>query len=428
MRPPRPETPDGLKTPGLAWRPRRDGWVAYWQARTDKIEAGFRTKNVRIWPTHDNGGAPTREDWLSIASRCEILQGEMLAWGRPVQVLDPVTLYDGTLGSLINVYTSDNDSPYKELRYHSRVPYDGRLEILRATVGSARMHALSFRDMKRWYEAFRRPATEGGADRIARGHALMTTVRIVIAYGAMLEIPDCKRMSDILSKMEFQNPQKRTEFLTAAQAIAIRAEAHRQGLHSIAIAQAFQYELMIRQKDAIGEWIPRSEPGTAAVFDGKDKWLHGIDWSNVSNDLILTKRISKSLRGRRATVIKESGKTESFDLTAYPMIMEELALIPGDRRQGPIVICESTGLPWRMKTFRTKWREIATAAGIPKTVQNRDSRAGGVTEAMDSGAPPDQVRRHAAHSQLSTTLGYSRTAVSSKNAVAEFRVKTRRTE
>ena len=64
-------------------------------------------------------------------------------------------------------------------------------------------------------------------------------------------------------------------------------------------------------------------------------------------------------------------------------------------------------------------------ADIPKHVQNRDSRAGFITEAFDSGAIPDQIRRSAGHSQLSTTMGYARDSLAARNNVTQLRVKNR---
>jgi len=46
---------------------------------------------------------------------------------------------------------------------------------------------------------------------------------------------------------------------------------------------------------------------------------------------------------------------------------------PGIRRR------ESAGKPWDAAGFRRVWREIADAAGVPRSIKNMDSRAGGVT-------------------------------------------------
>jgi hypothetical protein len=56
------------------------------------------------------------------------------------------------------------------------------------------------------------------------------------------------------------------------------------------------------------------------------------------------------------------------------MVTEELAKMGERPANGPIVVCEWSGLPWTAHEFRRWWRQIANAAGIPKTVFNMDSR------------------------------------------------------
>jgi len=46
--------------------------------------------------------------------------------------------------------------------------------------------------------------------------------------------------------------------LSEEQADAIRVEAHKQNRASIALAQAFQFDTALSQKDVVGEWVPIS--------------------------------------------------------------------------------------------------------------------------------------------------------------------------
>ena len=397
-------------TPRLVWRKQKNGKTAYWVCRPDIVARGYPIKTKRLW----HGTIPTDDEFDLISSQCQLLQSEAITWAHGGVAGDPRSLYDGTLASLIRVYETDADSPYRSLRFHTRGTYDRRMDIMKRAIGAARLAAVTFRDIKRWHESF------AVGDRPARGHEMMTMLRIVVAFGTLLELPDCQRVKGILSGMTFPMPKKRRDFLTATQAVAIRRRAHDLGFPSIALAQAVQFECMLRQKDVIGEWVPVSEPGLSDVQAGGRKWLHGLHWSQIDNRLILRKVISKSLRGRDATGKKEQGTIEEFDLSVYPMVMEELAHIT--RRSGPVVVCEYSGLPWRTKPFQAKWREIAAAVGIPATVQNRDSRAGGITEATDATDNFDAVRRHAGHSQPSMTARYSRAHVEQKSEVERLRV------
>jgi hypothetical protein len=426
-----PVKPIGLDSPGLAWRLRKSQaairWEAYWIASQDAVKRGYQVKTVRLWPlSGEIADCPTVDEWLALASRCASLQAEMLTWVNGGVITDSRSIFDGTFGSLIRLYQLDIDSPYRELRYRTALTYSSYLASLTAMVGTRRLSDLTFRDFKRWHEGFRLPAQGSNKERPARAHGLMTMVRIVIGFGKLLEVPNCQRLSGLLSGMTFSLPKKRSEFLTADHVIAIRQEAHRRGLPSIAFAQALQFELMLRQKDVLGEWLPISEPGASDVVWHGQKWLHGLHWRDIDDDLVLRKVISKSLRGRRAVTTTGAGKIEEFDLRSYPMVMEEIGKTDPNL-QGPLVICETTGRPWAQKTFQPIWREIADAVGVPRAVQNRDSRAGGITEATDASADFEAVRRHAGHSQQSMTARYSRTHVEIKNRVEKLRVESRRT-
>lgn len=430
----RPEKPADLSTPGLVWRPRSRGWLAYWVPRTDIAERGYPVKSAQLWPPSEGeyGPAPTSAEWDAMASRCETMQAEMLAWsnGRTVE-WDPKKVYDGTLASAITVYLKDPDSPFAELRYHTARQYERVLEQLKAAIGEALIPALTFRDFKRWHKGFCQPKVEGGKRRVARGHSLMTYVRLVIGFGALLKLAGCKDARDTLSEMDFEMGKRRTQRITAAHAIAIRAEAHRRGRGSIALAQALQFDLGNRQKDAVGEWVPLSEPGISDIFDRAprsitetaQKWLHGFRWDEVSPDLILTHRLSKSIRGKRGVVDPDAGKVKTYDLKAYRMVMEELALIPPERRVGAMVTDERTGMPWRTKVLQGLWREIATAAGVPKEVQNRDSRAGAITHGRQSGARLEDMRHVAGHTKIEQTAAYDQDDVETGNKVAQLRAK-----
>lgn len=428
----RPEKPTDLSTPGLVWRPRKRGWLAYWVARADIVERGYPVKSAQLWPPSEgqHGPAPTPDEWHAIASRCETLQAEMLAWssGR-VRQWNPHKVYDGRLTTLIDVYLQDPDSPFKELRYHVARKYERVLEQLRAAVGEALIPALTFRDFKRWHEGFCAPKIDGGKRRISRGHVFMTYLRLAVGFGALLKLPGCRDAKETLGDMTFENPKRRTAVVVARQVVAIRAEAHRRGVGSVGFAQALQFELTLRQKDVVGEWVPLAEPGVSDIFDAApraitqtaQKWLHGLRWEEIDADLILTHRISKSIRGRRGVLDPDAGKIKRFDLKAYPMVMEELALIPPEARTGALVKCEYTGLPWRTKVFQGKWRTIATAAGVPTDVQNRDSRAGAITEGRKAGARLEDMRHVAAHSKIEQTAGYDRGDIDDDNKVAQLR-------
>ena len=195
--------------------------------------------------------------------------------------------------------------------------------------------------------------------------------------------------------LRFSVGRHRKEYITADQALAIIAKAHELGRNSIALAQAFQFECTLRQKDVIGEWVPMEDKELSDIHDGQWKWIRGLRGEEIDSNLILRHMTSKKQ------------KPIEINLRLAPMIMAELAFAGKFPAMGPLIICEATGSPWSAKSFREHWRKVATAAGVPKTTWNMDSRAGAITEATEV-AEMDDVRRTATHSNVSQTQAYSR--------------------
>lgn len=294
------------------------------------------------------------------------------------------------------------------LRYASRIHYDALMRMIESEYGAEPVAQIKGRTIQHWYDGW-------SVNSISTAHAKIKMLRTLFSFGtAFLEDDDCIRISGVLSKMKFQMPQARSERLTANQAMLIRAKAHEMGRPSIALAQAFQFELMLRQKDVIGEWVPLAEVGMSDTLDGTGmKWLRGIRWEEIDQNMVLVHITSK--RKKKITV----------NLNNAPMVMEELALLKDRPASGPIIISEFDSLPWTKEEFRRWWRKIADACGIPKEVKNMDSRAGAITEASDAGADLEHIRHAATHSNISMTQRYSRGAEEKIAQVQKIRVESR---
>jgi hypothetical protein len=402
------ERPKISETPGLDWYRRTDHWVAYWVCPRAVVKKGYQPKSVRLWPPSSAPHAELTADVVRfLQSECDLHQGHMLAWlgGWTCNT----NAYDGTLNGLIRSYETDPDSPFANVRHGTRDNYSRLLADIARYVGRSDVAAIKSRDVKRWFEHWATPATPGGPRRLDKAHGLVTMLRMLLKYGAgLLECPDCDRVHSALGKLSFAKGRPRTQSLTRAQAKAIIAAANGAGWPSIALAQALAFELMLRQRDVIGEWVPTSEPGLSGIIGGGNKWQIGLQWSEVSSDLILTHRLSKSIRGRAGIGDDRVGKVKVYDLKLYPLVIEQLQHIAPEQRSGPMVICESTGLPWQMRWFRKQWRRIANTAGIPADVQYRDSRAGGITEGVEVSGDLDLARIGAGHSNVGMTARYSR--------------------
>lgn len=380
--------PPRIEAPGLTWKSRKNGWEARWQARTDLVQRGYTIKSRRVW----SGIEPNETEIAYIQDQCQSLQAEMLVWGRGG--IPQSTDFDGTLSGLIRCYETDADSPLRKLRYKTRQYYRSLCNRLEQDLGEKQIAEIKARQILHWHEGI-------AGEHVAMGHSVIGMLRILAGFGAtILEDQECERLSGVLSKMRFLMPKPRNSVLTAEQASLVRAKACELGLRSIALAQAFQFDGMLRQKDVIGEWVPINEPGISDVLDGNNKWLRGIRWEEIDDNFILRHITSK--RQKEITI----------DLKLAPMVMEELANHSRSSypARGPIIISDVSDKPWYAVEFRKAWRRAADSCGVPKSVRNMDSRAGAITEATEAGADLESIKHAATHSDIGMTQRYARGA------------------
>lgn len=419
----------GQPAPGLVWRTRKDGWVATWQARTDITERGFKPKYVALW----GGGTPNEIEAAEIATRCQHLQYEMLAWSRGVEP-PPEILPDhftGSLKSLVHCYKTDPDSPFQKNRFHVRKNRSNMLARIVTRHGDTALSEIKARVLLTWHKDW-----SHDGKKLATGSAFIGQLRALFSFGAtLLEDPHCERLCGVMHKMRFTGTKHRVVSVTAEYANMVRTTAREHfGWHSIALGQAFQFEGTLRQKDVIGEIVPLSEPGVSAVIIEGQKWLRGIVWPEIDENLIL----------RHITSKKQ--KLTEIDLKLAPMVMEELQLMAGNESlivvneitkkvtvnrhllpaSGPVVICEITGLPWKDSEYRRKWRLIARMCGIPDNVWNMDSRSGAISEAIQAGVPMELVRHAAVHSDISQTSDYDRAQAEANAKSMRMRMENRK--
>lgn len=403
------ERPHIADAPGLAWRPRKQGWAAVWLARQDVAQKGFKpsTRQLAVFESQ-----PTEAQADDVRLACARLQREMYDFleAKPKE-------FGGTVLALIAAYQTDPDSPYHAARYRTRRDIDNWCRRINAKHGTDKLADLGARDLKRWYEDTRWPEGKQGPERVASAHAMITIVRMMLSFGTAFEvekaprdrISECGRLKAILTELTFEKGKGRTETVSIRQSEDIAAAAEADGLASVALAQELMRRLGLRQRDVLGEWVPVSEPGVSTVLHHGQKWLRGIRWEEISASRILTHAMSKSRKG----------KVLEFDLTDYPEIIEKLDRIPANMRTGPVVVCERTGRPWKGNHFRLVWREMADKAGVPKGVQNRDNRAGLVTEVIAAtNGNIEAARKMAGHSDGRTTAGYSRDQLATNRKTA----------
>jgi hypothetical protein len=237
---------------------------------------------------------------------------------------------------------------YGKLLHKSRRDYAARMRRIEREYGELPLRDVTSEDLKKWCALW---STNGVHP--AMGKAVMTLVRILLRFGAKrFGDKDCARLAVQFPRFEKRKKVERKQ-INAAQLVAFRAQAHKMGLHRLALGVAIQYEVQLSQKQLIGHWVPMSDPGTSDVIRNEKKWLGGLDWSQIDADRIL--RLSSG---------------DEIDLSECLIVMEELNRLPEIPDSGPIIVCEPLGVPYPENEYHFRWRKVATAAGIPKSVRN----------------------------------------------------------
>jgi hypothetical protein len=269
-----------------------------------------------------------------------------------------------TLNELAERYKTDPDSSFTSLAHNTREQYQALLKLILRDYGDERLSNINARTFLQWHANW----SEGGKEPVA--HAKIGQLRRLMSFGAtMLEDSDCIKLSLYLNKLKFEAPKKRIEKMTPDQADAIRAMAHKKKRPSIALSQAFQFDLKLRQRDVIGEWVPVADRSESDLIDGDNKWVRGLRWEEIDDKLILRKQTTYG--------------DIAFDLHMAPMVMDEFSKqygYSGDRSKlrtsGAVILSEFGKLPWTGAEFRRWWRLLADEAGVPPEIRNSDSRKG----------------------------------------------------
>lgn len=406
--------------PGLKWTKVKLGWTARWRPRGDLVEKGFKVESLRLWTSTKAMPEPDELTKTYIADRCQSLQADMLAWAHGGAPVLPAT-YDATWAGLVTQYKTDPDSPYHSKRFATRQHYDTLCRRVEKDMGAERIDTTNTRRLKRLHESWIAPYAHipDSQPKVSMGHAMIGMLRTLTTFGAtILECRDCRAIRPDLKDMRISAGKPRDAALSAEQATLIRQTA-RAECPSIALAQALQFDLALRQKDVIGEWVPMEEKGPlSTTTNGDEKWIRGLRWEEIDAGLVLRHVTSKRQ------------KAITFDLHWAPMVMEEFCLMTGRAtviredlpKSGPIVVNGSTGFPWHNAMFRRTWRELARKCGIPDNVRNMDTRAGAATEATAAGAPIEHVKHLMTHSDIAMTQRYARGDEAKVEGVMKSRV------
>jgi len=390
-------------SPGLKWRKTKSGEQPYWVARqVVRDPMGYPDKTIRL-----DCGASADE----LAEKCRDETAKLLRWMDDIDAGGaPEVRYDGTIGSLVQIFQTHEESPFHGVKRNTRKTYTDSLKVILSTVAARLVRKVSIVDVRRWYRLWRAPKVKGGPERIDRAHDAVSMLRMILRFGFALGHDECGKLDDRLATQRFEKGGAREQEMTYPQAstfVRTALDLGRRGVipewrgRYMAIGVAAQFELALRQKDIIGEW------------DEEDKWSGPFNWENVPG----WKLRLKTSKNRAAAV---------FTLSNYPLLFPLLEVVPHDERVGAIVKGEH-GLPVRERSYRKWFRAIARAAEIPDEVWSMDSRAGAATEADEAGADLEAISDMLTHAEPRTTVRYIRRREERIASAAHARVKSRTT-
>jgi hypothetical protein len=415
----------GLKTsmprrsdaPGLKWDRRVNGRQPYWVASQVVRDAmGYPDRSIRL---------PADADVETLAALCQEHTARLNAWiaaiaAEPAQLTK--TRYDGSVSSLCRIYQEHPQSRFHKVKRNTRKTYTDSLKIIERTVGQRLVRNLTIIDVQHWYDEWRKPSEEGKPERIDRAHDAVAMFRTVLRFGAALRYRECRQLNDELAMIKFEKGGAREEEMTYSQAVAFIRTALELGRKGVipepralymAIGVAGQFELLLRQKDMIGEWSPARPNVENTIYFGSEMWTGFFTWERIPG-----------WRWRLKTSKSKYRAAAEFDLANYSLLFPLIDSVPHADRTGAVVKGEH-GLPMRERSYRKWFREIARAAGIPDTVWSMDSRAGGATEAEEYGADFEAIQDALTHSKKEMSLRYIRRRSTRIASVAEARSRGR---
>lgn len=347
-----------VKAPGLVWIKRRASFTPYWRAHDLDRKNGYRPSTVNL--------SRLADDPIALAKRCDELQADMLEW-RSARQADPLA-FDGTITSLARLYQSHPLSSFQRLKDASVRPYRYYLSRINDELGDRMVDSISGLDLKQWHVEW-----SNGGRNLAAARMCRSIFKAVVSFGVEARLRGCAELDVALkaASRKLPGPRPREYTIPAEVVLRLRQAAHADGRASSALAYALVFETTLRLWDVIGQ-------GAAA------RWT-GLRWDDIGPDLVMRYVPSKTST--------KTGLAVTFPLTKAPMVVEELTHWLEDKRVGPAIVSEVTGLPWMPNCFNARWRRDRKAVGLPDHIWARDLRASGITEARAAGVATDDAGR-----------------------------------
>lgn len=395
-----------IKAPGLKWMKRVNGRAPVWVADEADVRAGYQPKTVNL--------SYLKDDPDLIVAKCNALQADMLLFraGYRSRKME----YDGTIRSLLYLYQNHEESTYHNLKPGSLRPYNHYLGRLEHQIGVRRIDSIDGIDIRRWHKDW---SSDG--KHLAAAAMVRAVLEAAVSFGVMMRLKGCSELLETIqaARRKLPQPRPRTAVAVAEQVKAAREAAHQNGRPSSALAYALTFETTLRLWDVIGQWWPMDMGGISDVLDPDRelKWF-GLRWEDIDDDLVLRYRPSKTETGSGAEII--------YSLRMAPMVLEELTHWPVEKRTGPMIVSEESGLPYRASIFNQRWSVDRKTAKLPAKLWARDLRASGITEGREGDASTDDAAKVAGHSSKATTAKvYDRAVMQAADRFAQARLRRR---
>jgi hypothetical protein len=395
-----------VKAPGLKWRKLANNLSPVWVADETDVKNGYSPKTVNLKHLAD------QPDML--AAKCAALQADMLLWRTGYR--RDLYRFDGTIRSLLDVYENHERSPYHKLKPGSRRPYNHYIRRLRGALGTIQIRDVTGVDILDWHDLFSDNGKHLAAAAMARA-----VLDAAVSFGIMMRFDGAVEVSTILreTRRKLPSPASRDTSMTAEDVVRLRQSAHARGEPSMALTYALAFETTLRLWDITGQWWKIDEPGVSAVIDENrhEKWF-GLQWEDIDSNMVLRYEPSKTADKTGAKIV--------YPLTKAPMVLEEFMHWPVEKRTGPVVRSETTGLPYQEQAWRDRFKKDRKAAGIATNVWARDLRASGISEGRGYDASIDDTSKVAGHSSTRTTKQiYDRAVLEAADRFADARIRGR---
>lgn len=396
---------DPAYAPFLNW----DGDSPWWRASRKYRALGAKPANVRLTGTRGDGLDRER------AAECRRITRDMLGKIDPARKPIP-RRWD----ELIDRYLGDEFSPSQTGGFRRRAEKASLAKAWRKSLNEELIAAMDYDTACRIKRVL-----EG---KYAPGLVVkkMDVLKGVLRYGIVLKAPGAREALELFAIQRTQHAAPRLRFAAADEVQAVTDEALRQGLWSLAAGVQIAWVTTLRLSDVRGQWEPVESGDGGGILHKADtgrwyRWRDGLTWDMLDADLTrIQKVIAKTARK------DPRPKVFPLDVGLGEGLRTILAQMPAEKRVGPVIVREDTGLPYTPDAWTKTFKRIAKAAGCPDDLRAADIRPGAVTDGEQAGASATELAHAAGHMNVTTTAIYMRAHEKNTAKVLDLRARRRK--